>query len=73
MEALILAPNGQLTIPKRLRNKYGINSGIKVTFEETDKGILLIPMNKKYFKSFAGILKKGNLKEEIKEMRQEAY
>jgi len=41
-------------------------------FEETDKGVLLTPMNEQYFKSFAGILKgTGNLKEDIKQMKDE--
>ena len=43
-----------------------------MVFEETDKGVLLTPMNEQYFKSFAGILKGiGNLKEDIKQMKDE--
>ena len=72
METSILTTKGQLLIPKRLRTKYGIKSGVKVVFEETDKGVLLTPMNEQYFKSFAGILKgTGNLKEDIKQMKDE--
>jgi AbrB family looped-hinge helix DNA binding protein len=71
METSILTTKGQLLIPKRLRNKYGIKSGVKVVFEETDKGVLITPMNEQYFKSFAGILKDGNLKEEMKKMKEE--
>jgi AbrB family looped-hinge helix DNA binding protein len=41
METSVLTTKGQLLIPKRLRNKYGIKSGVKVVFEETDKGVLI--------------------------------
>lgn len=71
METSTLTSKGQLLIPKRLRNKYGIKSGVKVAFEETDKGVLLTPMNEQYFTSFAGILKSGNLKEDMKKMKEE--
>ena len=72
METSVLTSKGQLLIPKRLKTKYGVKSGVKVVFEETDKGVLLTPMNEQYFKSFAGILKgTGNLKEDIKQMKDE--
>lgn len=71
METSVLTTKGQLLIPKRIRNKYGIKSGVKVVFEETDKGVLITPMNEQYFQSFAGILKSGNLKEEMKKMKEE--
>lgn len=69
METATLTSKGQLLIPKRLRTKYGIKSGGKVIFEETDKGVLITPMNEQYFKSFAGILKGGNLAEDMKKMK----
>jgi AbrB family looped-hinge helix DNA binding protein len=72
METSILTTKGQLLIPKRIRNKYGIKSGVKVIFEETDNGVIIRPMNKEYFKSYMGILKSdGNLKEEIRKMKEE--
>ncbi len=72
METSVLTTKGQLLIPKRLRTKYGIKSGVKVVFEETPKGVLITPMNEQYFKSFAGILKRtGNLKEDIKQLKEE--
>lgn len=72
METSILTSKGQLLIPKRLRNKYGIKSGVKVIFEETDNGVVIRPMNAQYFKSFVGILKStGNLQQEIREMKEE--
>lgn len=72
METSILTSKGQLLIPKRLRNKYGIKSGVKLVFEETEGGIIIRPMNEQYFKSFAGILKgNGNLAGEMKQMKDE--
>ena len=71
METSILTSKGQLLIPKRLRTKYGIKSGVKIVFEETAKGVLITPMNEQYFKSFAGILKGGNLAADMKKMKEE--
>ena len=72
METSTLTTKGQLLIPKRIRNKYGIKSGVKVIFEETDKGVVIKPMNEEYFNSFMGILKSdGNLKNEIKQYKKE--
>lgn len=72
METSILTSKGQLLIPKRLREKYGIEPGIKVIFEETDGGVLVKPMNEQFFKQYIGILKgNGNLKQEMKQFKQE--
>jgi len=71
METSVLTSKGQLLIPKRIRTKYGIKTGGKVIFEETDKGVLITPINEQYFRSFAGILKSGNLAEDMKKMKEE--
>jgi AbrB family looped-hinge helix DNA binding protein len=72
METSVLTVKGQLLIPKRIRNKYGIKSGVKIIFEETENGVVIRPMNETYFKSFMGVLKStGNLKEEMKQMKAE--
>ncbi len=72
METAVLNSKGQLLIPKLLRIKYGFKSGGKVIFEETDKVILITPMNEQYFESFAGILKSnGNFKAEMKKYKKE--
>lgn len=57
METSILTSKGQLLIPKRLRTKYGIKSGIKVAFIETSQGVILKPMDENFFNQFVGILK----------------
>jgi len=72
METSVLTVKGQLLIPKRIRNKYGIKSGVKVIFEETENGVIIRPMNENYFKSFMGILKStGDLKEEVRQFKEE--
>ena len=71
METSVLTSKGQLLIPKRLRNKYGIKSGAKVLFEETEGGVVIRPVNEQYFKSFRGMLSSGNLKEEMKAYKAE--
>ncbi len=43
-----------MLIPKRLREKYGIKPGIKITFEESKNGLIVKPMDKKYFEQFLG-------------------
>lgn len=72
METSILTSKGQLLIPKRLRNKYAMEAGVKVIFEEMENGVIIRPMNKEYFNSFRGLLSStGNLKEEIKARKAE--
>lgn len=72
MENSILTSKGQLLIPKRLRDKYGIEPGTKVIFEETPDGVLVKPMNEQFFKQYIGVLKSnGNLKDEMKQLKQE--
>ncbi|MEO6330572.1 MAG: AbrB/MazE/SpoVT family DNA-binding domain-containing protein [Ginsengibacter sp.] len=57
METSILTTKGQLLIPKRIRTKYGIKSGVKVAFLETPQGVIIKPMDAAYFESFAGLYK----------------
>jgi len=72
METSVLTSKGQLLIPKRLRKKYGIETGVKVIFEETEGGVVIRPINEQYFKSFRGLLSSsGKLKEEMKAYKNE--
>jgi len=57
METSVLTSKGQLLIPKRVRAKYGIKSGVKVAFIETPAGVILKPMDENFFNQFVGILK----------------
>ncbi len=38
-----LTEKGQVTVPKRLRERYGMNRGTEVEFEATDRGVLIRP------------------------------
>ena len=60
-----------MLIPKQLWDKYGFKPGVKVVCEEMAEGVLIKPMNEQYFKSFAGILKRGNLAIDMKKMKEE--
>lgn len=73
METSVLTVKGQLLIPKRIRNKYGIKSGVKVIFEETENGVVIRPMNAAYFESFAGKFKDSlpSTKEYLKMKKEE--
>lgn len=57
METSVLTSKGQLLIPKRLRNKYGIKAGGRILFIESPKGVMLQPMDENFFNQFVGILK----------------
>ena len=57
METSVLTSKGQLLIPKRIRNKYGIKAGVKVAFIETAEGVIIKAMDAAYFESFAGKFK----------------
>jgi AbrB family looped-hinge helix DNA binding protein len=72
METSILTTKGQLLIPKRIRIKYGIKSGVKIAFIETVEGVVIKPMDAAYFESFAGLYKDAlPSKEEYLEWKKE--
>lgn len=72
MQTSVLTSKGQLLIPVKLRKKYGMESGMKMLFEETEGGVVIRPVNKEYFKSFRGLLSAtGKLKEEVKAYKAE--
>jgi AbrB family looped-hinge helix DNA binding protein len=72
METSITTSKGQILVPRKIRNKYGIKSGVKVAFIETKDGVMIKPMDHNYFESFAGILKDAlPSTEEFKNMKSE--
>ncbi|MCU0388826.1 MAG: AbrB/MazE/SpoVT family DNA-binding domain-containing protein [Chitinophagaceae bacterium] len=72
METSVPTSKGQVLIPKRLREKYGIEPGVRVLFEETKHGLLIKSMNRDYFNKFRGLLRNDdNLDEEIKKYKAE--
>ena len=58
---------GQVVIPKRLREKYGIRSLTAIRWIEKDQGILMVPESKDPVKAARGMLKgSGILKAYLK-------
>ncbi len=55
MESSTVTVKGQILVPKRLRTKYGIEPNQKVAFIETKDGVLIKPLDEKYFDRFMGM------------------
>jgi AbrB family looped-hinge helix DNA binding protein len=63
---------GQVVIPKRLRDKYGIRSLTAIRWIENDQGILMVPESEDPIVAARGMLKgSGILKSYLKEKRLE--
>jgi len=57
MDSIYLNKDGRITIPKRLRKKFGIDKGTKIFFSEVSDGIKLIPITPKTIEENKGFLK----------------
>lgn len=55
MQTVTITSQGQVTIPKKIRDEFGIKGSTKAFIEKTDKGILVKPS--KDFWSLKGALK----------------
>jgi len=63
---------GQVVIPKRLRDKYGIRSLTAIRWIEKDQGILMVPESEDPIVAARGMLKgSGILKSYLEEKRLE--
>ena len=63
---------GQVVIPKKLREKYGIRTATAVRWIEKDQGILMVPESEDPIVAARGMLKgSGILKAFMKEKRRE--
>ena len=63
---------GQVVIPKRLREKYGIRAATAIRWIEKDQGILLVPESEDPIVAARGMLKgSGTLKAYLKEKKRE--
>jgi AbrB family looped-hinge helix DNA binding protein len=64
---------GQIVIPAKLRRKYGIKAGTKITVIDIGDAIVLKPVNEESLKRVQGKLKgKGVLKALMEERRKDA-
>ncbi len=63
---------GQVVIPKKFREKYGIKSATSIRWIEMDQGILMIPESEDPIVTARGMLKgSGIMKAYLKEKRSE--
>jgi AbrB family looped-hinge helix DNA binding protein len=63
---------GQVVIPKKLREKYGIRSSTAIRWIEKDQGILMVPESEDPIVAARGMLKgSGILKAYMKEKKHE--
>lgn len=56
METAVVTVKGQIVVPANIRRKYGIKKGTRVVIIEEHNGFMVMPLDKKYFEQFAGIL-----------------
>ena len=56
MVTSIITTKGQVVIPSRIRNKYGMKKGTKVAFIEKGNTVVMQPLDRNYFESLAGAL-----------------
>ena len=63
---------GQVVIPKKLREKYGIRTATAIRWIEKDQGILMVPESENPIVAARGMLKgSGILKAFMKEKKRE--
>ena len=58
-EVAQVTTKGQLVVPSRLRRKYGIKPGTKVTFIERNGEIIFQPVTRAFIDSVWGMFKDG--------------
>jgi len=73
VQVVSVTKKGQATIPKRLRDKYGIKN--KVIFEENECGLVLkpVPTPDDLFGSFKAFAKGKTAHQLLEESRREEY
>lgn len=52
-----MTSRGRVTIPARLRRKYGLKEGTRLNFVEEEGRFVVQPVTKEYISSFRGIFK----------------
>ncbi len=56
METSVVTIKGQIVVPAKIRQKFGIKKGTKIAFIEQNGKLIIQPLDKNYFESLAGIL-----------------
>lgn len=57
MQTATISSQGQILIPKKIREALGITSGMRITFVPYSYSIALVPQKKDWIKKTKGILK----------------
>ncbi len=69
MNQIVLTSKGQVVIPSKLRRKYGLKKGTKLSLYERNGEIVIRPITDEYIRELAGVTKtKGRL---LKALRAE--
>src|SRR5208282_5936535 len=67
-----IAAKGRLTVPSRIRHRFGIKTGTRVNFVEDGDRIIFQPVTREYIDSFCGIFKlKPGEKSVVQELLEE--
>jgi AbrB family looped-hinge helix DNA binding protein len=71
-----ITAKGRLTVPSRIRRRFGIKPGTRVNFVEEGDRIIFQPVTREYIDSFCGIFKlkpgeKSVVQEHLEERRAE--
>jgi AbrB family looped-hinge helix DNA binding protein len=73
MQSVTMSTKGRMTIPARIRKRYGLKSGVELIIEDKGSYIKMIPKATKLTK-LCGTLKNLDMKvvrKQIEEMRKE--
>lgn len=72
MNVATVSSKGQIVIPEKLRRKYGITKGTRVSIEEAGDTLVLHPVTREYVGGLVGFLSKGpSLTQALLDERQE--
>ncbi len=71
MSKATVSSRGQLIIPRKLREKYGIKSKSKVEWLDMGNGLALIPIAEDPVKATRGILRGKDLRESLLKMKKQ--
>jgi AbrB family looped-hinge helix DNA binding protein len=73
MEEVLVTRKGQITVPARLRRKYGIKEGMKITVEDSGSNIVLkvVPRFEDLIGIDAGKIDLKKAMEQLDKMRSE--
>lgn len=71
MSEATITSKGQVTIPKKIREKLNLNPGDKILFTETEEGDVKISTQKKSIHELRGILHRpGQQAKSVQEMNE---